>query len=249
MICSMIGPTFPIYPPLQRRAISSLRRFAAALQCVITQLTLILSVLVTFPGQRAVAQIPGRCEVPASQRSEEAGCYLTATQALTATPAGPLYWHLYNYPTRGAAEAVKGPNGSVVESFGKVWLYTIAEQGWHPSSGERVAVIGPLRLDPGKNYTARYMEALFTPGMHAAIHTHSGPEAWYLLSGVQCLEMPTGITIARAGDSAVVEEGPPMALSSVGDETRRSVLLVLHDTSRPWITITHDWQPKGLYPK
>jgi len=43
------------------------------------------------------------------------------------------------------------------------------------------------------------MEAVFTLGMRAAIHRHSGPEAWYLLSGTQCLKTPDGITVARAG--------------------------------------------------
>ena len=98
-------------------------------------------------------------------------------------------------------------------------------------------------------YTARYMEAVFTPGMSARVHRHSGPEAWYLVSGAQCLETPEGIKIARTGEGAVVPEGPPMALSSVGTETRRSVLLVLHDTSQPWISMESDWNPKGLCPK
>ena len=40
-----------------------------------------------------------------------------------------------------------------------------------------------------------------------------------------------------------------MALNSVGTETRRSVLLVLHDSSQPWITMAIDWQPKGLCPQ
>ncbi len=117
------------------------------------------------------------------------------------------------------------------------------------SSGERIATIGPLPISAGKQYTARYMEAVFTPGMRAAIHRHSGPEAWYLVSGAQCLETPEGITVARTGEGAVVPEGPPMALSSVGTETRRAVLLVLHDTSQPWITMANDWKPKGLCPK
>ena len=200
-------------------------------------------------GNAAWGQIPGRCEVPVSQRTEQAGCYLAALQPIATTSTGPAYWHLYTYPTRAAAEAAKAANGTVVESFGKIWLYTITQLDWHPSSGERVAVIGPLPVVPGRQYTARYMEALFTSGMHAAVHTHSGPEAWYLISGTQCLETPTGFTVAHAGDSAVVDEGPPMALSSVGSDVRRSVLLVLHDASKPWITITHDWQPKGLCPK
>ena len=151
--------------------------------------------------------------------------------------------------TRAAAEAAKGPRGTVVESFGKVWLYTIAEKRWRPVSGKRIAVLGPFPVVAGKHYTARYMEAVFTPGMRSMIHRHSGPEAWYLVSGVQCLETPTGITVARAGESTIVPEGPAMALSSVGTETRRSVVLVLHDSSLPWVAAAHDWQPKGLCPK
>jgi quercetin dioxygenase-like cupin family protein len=215
-----------------------------------SQNSLVISLVVLLAGMGiASAQAPGGCETPVSQRTSDVGCYLTATEVLATMPPGPVYWHLYTYPTRAAAEAAKGPNGTVVESFGKVWLYTIADEQWRPSSGERVAVLGPFPIVAGKQYTARYMEATFTLGMRAAIHRHSGPEAWYLVSGTQCLETPTGITVAHAGESAVVPEGPPMVLSSVGAETRRSVLLVLHDSSQPWVTMAHDWQPNGLCPK
>ena len=166
-------------------------------------------------------------------------------------PQSPIFWHLYNYPTRAAAEieAAKAPRTTVIEAFDKVWLYTLAAEDWHPVGGERVANIGPLPVKPDRKYTARYMEAIFTPGMKAAVHRHSGPEAWYLLTGTQCLETPEGMTVAHAGDTTIVPEGPPMALNSVGTETRRSVLLVLHDTSQPWITMASDWQPKGLCPQ
>lgn len=196
-----------------------------------------------------LAQVPGHCETPVSERTSEAGCYFVASEDLGKLPETPLHWHLYNYPTRSSAEAAKGPHGTVVESFGKVWLFTIAEAGWRPSGGQRVAVIGPLPITPGKQYTARYMEALFPPGMAGTPHRHSGPEAWYVLSGAQCLETSEGIIVARAGESAVVREGPSMNIQGVGTETRRSVLLVLHDSSQPWITKVSDWKPKGLCPK
>jgi quercetin dioxygenase-like cupin family protein len=174
---------------------------------------------------------------------------LIVSEDLGELPQAPIFWHLYNYPSRTAAEAAKGPRGTVIEAFGKVWLYAIAVADWHPVGGEHVADIGPLPVKPGTKYTARYMEATFTPGMKAAVHRHSGPEAWYLLTGAQCLETPEGMTVLHAGESGIVPEGPPMALSSVGAETRRSVLLVLHDTTQPWIAMTEDWQPKGLCPK
>ena len=166
-------------------------------------------------------------------------------------PQEPLFWHLYNYPSRTAAEdeAEKAPSATVVEAFDKVWLYSISTREWHPLGGERVADIGPLPVKAGIKYTARYMQAVFTPGMKAAVHRHPGPEAWYLLTGTQCLETPDGMTVAHAGDTMIVPVGPPMALNSVGDETRRSVFLVLHDTTQPWITMASDWQPKGLCPK
>jgi quercetin dioxygenase-like cupin family protein len=86
--------------------------------------------------------------------------------------------------------------------------------------------------------------------MQSTVHRHSGAEAWYVLSGAQCLQTPDGTIIARAGEGAVVQRGPPMRLSSVGSETRRSVLIVLHDTPQPWINRSiSDWQPKGLCPK
>ena len=209
-----------------------------------------LFLMILSAVEAASAQAPpGQCEEPANHRTAEVGCYLSAKKDLGTLSPGPMYWHLYNYPTRAAADAVKGPRGTVVESFGRVWLYAIAEKGWHPPNGERVAVLGPFQIIAGRQYTARYMEAVFTPGMQAGAHRHSGPEAWYLISGAQCLETPNGITVAHAGQSAVVPEGSPMALSSVGAETRRSVLLVLHDTSQPWVSVAHDWQPKGLCPK
>jgi quercetin dioxygenase-like cupin family protein len=215
------------------------RRNLAAIAC---------SLMSCAGAAAAVAHVPGGCNVPASERTSDVGCYLAATEALASMRAGPVYWHLYAYPTRAAAEAAKGPGGTVVESFERTWLFTIADERWRPSGGERVAVLGPFSIAPGRHYTARYMEAMFTAGMRAAIHRHSGPEAFYLISGAQCLETPEGITVTHAGEGAIVPEGPPMALSSVGTETRRSLVFVLHDSSKPWITMAEDWQPKGLCP-
>lgn len=216
-------------------------RILVAIACSMLGMT-----LATTPPSSA--QPPGRCDTPVSQRTGEVGCYLTATEVLGAMPPGSVFWHLDTYPTRAAAEAARGPRGTVVESFGKVWLYTIAEAGWRPSGGERVAAIGPFPITAGTHYTARYMEAVFTSGMQSSVHRHSGPEAWYVLAGAQCLETPDGTIVARARESAIVPEGPPMRLSSIGAETRRSVLLVLHETSQPWTTMASDWQPKGLCP-
>jgi len=199
-----------------------------------------LSAMAQLPGTR----VPGGCDVPVAAKTKEVGCYLAATETLDSLPAGEVFWHLYEYPTRAEAEAAKPHSfGTVVESLGKVWLYVIGAREWSPSAGKRVAVIGPLRVKPAAQYTARYMEAVFPPGMQTAVHTHSGPEAWYILSGAQCLQTPDSETITRAGQGAVVPMGPPMVLTGMGTELRRSVVLVLHGASEPWMTVTQQWKP------
>src|SRR6266571_4521486 len=57
---------------------------------------------------------------PVGQRiASEIGCFVIAREALGQLPQGPLFWHLDAYPTRSAAEAVKGLRGSVVEAEGR----------------------------------------------------------------------------------------------------------------------------------
>jgi quercetin dioxygenase-like cupin family protein len=187
--------------------------------------------------------------LPVAERSSEFGCYFVANAPLGELPDVPLFWHIHAFPTRAAAEAAKGEDGIVVESLGKVWIYAIAEQGWRSEAGERVAVIGPLHVKKGRQYTARYMEATFKPGMHTSAHRHSGPEAWYVVSGAQCLDTTEGVIVARGGDSAVVPEGPGMVLRGIGKETRRALVLILHDSSQPYTTLANDWKPSGRCPK
>jgi hypothetical protein len=40
--------------------------------------------------------------------------------------------------------------------------------------------------------------------------------------------------------------GPPMHLTATGTETRRALVLILHDASQPATTPASDWTPKGL---
>jgi quercetin dioxygenase-like cupin family protein len=195
--------------------------------------------------QPRAGNVPGGCSDPAQGRNDRVGCYLTATQYLGRLPDAPLFWHVYNYPDRSAAEADGTGRSTVVEAFGRIWLYSIEPADWRPRSGVRSAVVGPLGTRSGVNYTARYMEATFPPGLHTRAHVHSGPEAWYVLTGAQCLQTPDRTIIARAGEGALVPEGPPMVLSSIGSETRRSVLVVLHDASKPWTAGHSGWQPEG----
>ena len=199
-------------------------------------------------GQRPPASIyPGRCETPASQRTSDAGCYLDAEVEMEEI-SEPVFWHLYTYPTMPAAEKARSKNGTPVEVFGKFWVFTLAGEGWRASSGDRVAVIGPLPIRPGTKYKARYIESTLPPGIVSAAHTHPGPEAFYTLSGSQCLETSAGVTISHAGESTIVPEGPSMAVNAFGKENRRGIAIVLHKSTRPWMAMS-SWRPSGRCPR
>jgi quercetin dioxygenase-like cupin family protein len=184
---------------------------------------------------------------PVSERTGEIGCWITIDAPLGQLPREPIFWYVDAYSTRADAAAARGPRGTVVESLGRVWLFTIEAAGWRSSGGKRAAEIGPLPVLVGLDYSAQYMEAVFTPGMTAPAHRHSGSEAWYTLSGETCLETPDGAMIGRAGGShVIVPGGPPMHLTATGTETRRALVLILHDSSQPATTPASDWTPKGL---
>lgn len=173
---------------------------------------LTLAALMMFLGGGILsAQPSGACKL-VTERTGELGCWIIAHDALGAFAEARTYWHVHTFPNRAEAEAAKGPRGTVVDSMGKVWLLTIEAQDWRPTKGERVAEIGPLPIRAGGNYSAQYMEAIFTPGMTSATHDHSGPEAWYTLEGETCLETPTGKVVGRAGGPPVVVPDGPMHL-------------------------------------
>ena len=165
------------------------------------------------------AQTDGTC-VPVSERAgREFGCFITAREELGALPAQPpLYWHLDTFPTVAAARAAKGPRGTVVESLGRVWLFTIADAGYRPAGGTRVERIGPLPL---------YARSASPPSTWRAYSSLAcrrrssppGMEAWYTLEGLMCVETPSGRLDQRAGDPGVlVPDGVPMMLTGTGSD-------------------------------
>ena len=145
----------------------------------------------------------------------------------------------------------------MVAGHRKHWLFTIAEQAWRPGAGERVAIIGPLVIEPGAGYTAHYLETVIPAGFQdgkGTGHRHPGPEAWFVIAGGQCLETPNGVMTAQAGQAMLAPEGWPMAISSLGTDTRRAVVLVLHRTGEPYVMPVDaqpdaphaHWKPQGL---
>jgi quercetin dioxygenase-like cupin family protein len=185
---------------------------------------------------------------PVADRTDDPGpaCF-TAKEQIGELPAGSYFWHIYSFADREQAEATKGPRSTVVESLGKVWLFALAETSWKPSSGVFVAKLGPILTEPGIKYEAVYMQSIFSPGMTAPLHTHSGMEAFYTLTGDTCLETSEGVTNARGpGNVVLVRGGLPMLLMATGKDKRRGLVLILHDSAKPATMLNPDWKPTGL---
>ena len=106
---------------------------------------IVCSAAVLSLSSQASAQI---CK-PVSQRTGEVGCWIIAHEPVGQLTASQAFWHLDAYPTRAAAEAAKGPSGTVVESLGKTWLLTIQNAGWRPSGGHPCAFRARIRSQPG----------------------------------------------------------------------------------------------------
>jgi hypothetical protein len=194
------------------------------------------------------AQTDGTC-IPVSERAGRAfGCFVTARTELGALPKQPeLFWHLDTYATASDAKAAASPRGTVVESLGRVWLFTIADSSYRARGGTRVSRIGPLALVDAAQFAAVYMEGVFQPGMTTVVHRHPGVEAWYTLEGSMCVETPEGRMDQQGGGAGVMANGGlPMQLTGTGTVPRRSVVLILQDAALPRSTPAHDWTPKGL---
>jgi hypothetical protein len=187
--------------------------------------------------------------IPVAERAgRKTGCFITAREELGPLASEPkLYWHLDTYPTRAAAEKARASRSTVVESVGKIWLFTIARADWRPRGGKRVARIGPLALINADKFAAVYMEGVFEPGMNTIVHRHPGVEAWYTLEGAQCVETPEGKQEQHAGDPGLmVRGGLPMRLTGIGTGIRRSVVLILQDATKPRSMLATDWTPLNL---
>jgi mannose-6-phosphate isomerase-like protein (cupin superfamily) len=183
-------------------------------------------------------------------KSNEVGCLLLFKKEAPRFPEGAFFWHLNKFPTREAAEAAKGQTGIVVEAESQFWLFSFGPKGAAPKQGKRVASVGPLPLTSDKLPAAKSYEivayfAVMRPHEYTGVHTHTGPEAWYVLAGEQCLETPAGVMKVRAGKGMFAPPTTPMRLTNNGSSIRRAFFLVIHDAAQPWNIPTDEWKPTG----
>lgn len=198
----------------------------------------------------AAAHTPGPFGVcvPRSERAgRDIGCFIVTEHQVGRLGTAPVFWHVTRFAGRIQVEAARGADGTVLGAYGGVWLMTIGDGKWRARGGTHLATIGPLPITAGVPYAALYMEASMRPGMKSAAHRHPGPEAWYTLSGETCLETPEGAQVGHAGGPPViVPRGLPMELTATGSAVRRSLVLILHDSSQAPASPERTWSPRGL---
>ena len=191
----------------------------------------------------------------------EAGCYTTSEAQLGVLPAGPLYWHIYGYPSHAAADTARGPRGTAVQVFSRHWLYTIAEEQWRPTAARdrhhwptaasrRMGRIPPVtwrRCFP--RVSTRAASATVIQALRGVVRSER-------LSVPRGHEWPGD---SQCGRQRHGPEGWPMAISAFGPETRRALVLVLHPSAEPYSTgrgqsgvlvrRTRTGRPRALCPK
>ena len=183
-------------------------------------------------------------DVPPGEKRPEFGCFNVGTATGLHFTEGSAYWHLRAFPSRQAAEAARSATGIVVEEDGRVWLSEFGPRDTPLRGGEAIAVVGPLQLAAATSYTAILSYAVMRPGDKSRVHTHPGPEGWYVLAGEQCLDTSAGAMRARAGGTMTVRPNIPMELNVTGTTLRRAFALVIHDSAQQR-GYASDWKPSG----
>lgn len=184
--------------------------------------------------------VPGGCSAPALENVGRPGCFLAARVRIENAPA-QVYWHILSFEDAvGArAEGAKHKWSAQAFSHGRIWLYVLGPRRVKFGSGARIALIGPMRLQEGQSVTARFIESIFPPGMRTRVHSHPGPEAFFVIDGEQCMETPTRKMRVGAGGTFIVPAGPHVQAAAKG---RRNIAVVFQPDGTEWMLMEDEWR-------
>lgn len=190
--------------------------------------------------QDAVPPVPGLCSLPVPANRDQPGCYETNRVELERAPK-QIYWQIYEYPAAAAAnaEAARHRWAAVTQIHARTWLYVLGGADEKVRGGTKRALIGPLDL-PASEVTAHFSEAIFPPGMRTRVHSHPGPEAFYIVEGEQCMETPTDRRKIPAGGNYIVGSGLHIQAAPTG---RRNLVLILVPKGETAVIPGGDWKP------
>lgn len=145
-----------------------------------------------------------KCMENSPERRGEEGCTILTNRPLIGSLTKTVYWHIDRFDSLEAAMKAAGPNSVATGAHGSFWLLTVEMKVEDCHAGQHVTRIGPLTLPPSDGYLMRVLSSLLEPGSTTPIHTHSGPEVFYVVDGEQCIEMPEAAQHLSVGQSFIV---------------------------------------------
>jgi hypothetical protein len=152
-------------------------------------------------------------------------------------PDGALFWQIETFPTLAAAEAAAGPTSLAAEVGGKAWLFTLGAEGAAGHGGTPVTQIGPVPPITAPEYLLRINRATGAPGAKTAIHSHPGPEAFYVLAGRMTQRTPQGTIDLEAGQGTPGQGADTaMEVMSSGTENLDQLVMFVVDATKPFST-------------
>jgi quercetin dioxygenase-like cupin family protein len=173
----------------------------------------------------------------AQEQQDEFVVEPAAEKTVTELPAGPLYWHVENFPALAEAEAAAGPLSLAADVEGKVWLFTLSPKGAPMHGGSMVTEIGPLVDVSAPEYLLRISHGVAAPGAKSEVHTHPGTEAFFVLKGQLSQKTPHGVNVVDAGETlAGGAPEHPMEVTSSGGEELHELIMFVVDANKPFLS-------------
>ena len=158
-----------------------------------------------------------------------------AEKKIAQLPAGDLFWLVENLSSLASAKAAEGPLSMAFEAGGRAWLVTLGPKNASTAGGKKVAEIGPLPRITAAEYLLRVTNSGGPPGAKTSVHTHPGPEAFYVLVGRMGQRTPHGVAYAEANQSLNGHGADtPMQVFNAGNTELDQIVMFVVDASRPF---------------
>lgn len=174
-----------------------------------------------------------KCTENSPERRGEVGCTILASRPFVGPLPKSVYWHIDRFDSLVDATAKAGPNGVATAAHGGFWLMTVEGKTNDHHGGRHVEWIGPLVLPAAEAYTMNVRSSLLKDGAFTPVHTHSGPEVFYIVLGEQCLETQKVGHRLRAGKFLILPTDQIHRGRVQNAGLRGALTLVLHDSARP----------------
>ena len=158
-----------------------------------------------------------------------------AEKKVAELPAGDLFWRVENFPSLASAKTAEGPLSMAFEAGGKAWLVTLGPKDGSTAGASKVAEIGPLPRITASEYLLRVTNSGGPPGAKTPVHTHPGPEAFYVLVGRMGQRTPHGVVYAEANQSMNGHGADtPMQVFNAGNTELNQIVMFVVDARRPF---------------